>query len=108
MLAFILFLSPAAVATALADRLRRSHLSARGGLYLLAWNAVLVNAATWAAKKWILRTGPLPLPGGPATTADAALKYVVLATLAAVLAGVAEALLANRFRVEADPGADGA
>ena len=45
----------------------------------------------------------MPLFPATGVTAAAALKYLAVAVPAAALAGFAEALLANRFRIEASP-----
>lgn len=100
----ILLLAPAVCATAIADRTRARRLSVRGAAYLAAWNAVLVNAVVWAAKCIAFGTGDAPLFPPRGVTAEAALKYLAVAIPAAAVAGFAEALLANRFRVESAPG----
>ena len=99
----LLLFAPALCATAVAARARARRLTVRGAVYLAAWNAVAVNAAVWAAKCSAFGTGAMPLFPATGVTAAAALKYLAVAGPAAVLAGFAEALLANRFRIEASP-----
>ena len=96
----LLLLAPALCATAIADHLRKTPLARRGAVYLVAANAVLVNAAVWAMKTAVFHTGEAPLFPMTGTTASAALRYLAVAVPVSVFAGFAEAVLAKRFGLE--------
>ncbi len=97
----LLLLAPALCASAIADGLRKKHLSLRGSVYLTAANAILVNAAVWAMKTAVFHTGDAALFPMTGMTASAALKYLAVAVPVAAFAGFAEAILSNAFGIAA-------
>lgn len=86
MIAFICLFLPAVLAVWLYEHLRKTELSRKQWFYRYCANAVFINLACFAAKRFLLETGGDPFASLYAdATPAAALNYLIMAVPAAAV-----------------------